>query len=427
MTDRSKEFKPGLVPRLFLCYLLGSFYFGFVCVVQADETTEAQFIVRSADAKEVLGQLEKITKNWDLTLMSAKPTVVPHTQLISVRQKDVQIPGFPSGPQLCLTSGTRLVIDPKKKIELVDEHVSVSLQQAVRPTDRQPLRVFLPFVKAIWLAAPDRLPDEIAFRREFLESPRRQDVILLRSGDRILGTVLALDTKTGCKLKSRKTEILIPFHQIAAIGFNSNLLAPSRTTGLSARCILAGGERVTLTSAMINPKQHSLVGKTAEGGKIVFPLKALLSLQIDNGAATYLSDLNPTKYTHTRFLSIRWLYRINRNVVGHTLRLSNGVRDRGVGMHSASQLTYKLDAKYRWFEADVGLDAITGRKGDVVVSILREGNPKQLWSAKLNNEQRERTVRLNVKGLRTLILRVDFGRFGDVGDHVNWADARLIK
>ena len=36
-------------------------------------------------------------------------------------------------------------------------------------------------------------------------------------------------------------------------------------------------------------------------------------------------------------------------------------------------------------------------------------------------------VSLNLAGVRELTLEVDFGRDGDVGDVVNWADARLVK
>ena len=36
-------------------------------------------------------------------------------------------------------------------------------------------------------------------------------------------------------------------------------------------------------------------------------------------------------------------------------------------------------------------------------------------------------VRVAVKGAKEATLVVEFGRGGDVGDHVNWADARLVK
>ena len=36
-------------------------------------------------------------------------------------------------------------------------------------------------------------------------------------------------------------------------------------------------------------------------------------------------------------------------------------------------------------------------------------------------------LRLDVSKAKELTLGVDFGAGGDVGDHVNWADARLIK
>ena len=36
-------------------------------------------------------------------------------------------------------------------------------------------------------------------------------------------------------------------------------------------------------------------------------------------------------------------------------------------------------------------------------------------------------VRVDVTGAKELTLAVEFGQGGDVEDHVNWADARLIR
>jgi hypothetical protein len=77
--------------------------------------------------------------------------------------------------------------------------------------------------------------------------------------------------------------------------------------------------------------------------------------------------------------------------------------------------------------ARVGLDDVGGRKGSVRVRLLVDGKERDLG---LKSDLRHGDVldiRVDVKGGRELTLIVDFGEGGDVGDHVNWVDARLIR
>jgi beta-galactosidase len=97
-------------------------------------------------------------------------------------------------------------------------------------------------------------------------------------------------------------------------------------------------------------------------------------------------------------------------------------------MHSQSRLTFTLAGGYQWFEAWVGLDDRTGRDGTVLVQVVLDGKPQDLGAAgELKGQEKPLPIRIPVAGVRELTLSVLFGRRGDVQDHVNWADARLIK
>ena len=75
------------------------------------------------------------------------------------------------------------------------------------------------------------------------------------------------------------------------------------------------------------------------------------------GQAVYLSDLVPKRYEFTPFfLEIQWPLVPDANVAGRQLSLGNDFYDKGLGMHTKSQVTYALDGNYRWFEARVGLE-----------------------------------------------------------------------
>ena len=56
---------------------------------------------------------------------------------------------------------------------------------------------------------------------------------------------------------------------------------------------------------------------------------------------------------------------------------------KGIGMHSASRLTYRLDGKYRRFDAAVALDDSAGNGGSVTfgVYVLRDGSWKEAYTS----------------------------------------------
>src|SRR5436305_8420325 len=97
-------------------------------------------------------------------------------------------------------------------------------------------------------------------------------------------------------------------------------------------------------------------------------------------------------------------------------------------MHSASRVTYAVPAGCRRFAALVGLDDHTGRRGSVRVRVLVDGKERELGlKGELTHRNGPLAVRVDVEGAKELTLAVDFGAGGDIGDHVNWVDARLVK
>ena len=154
--------------------------------------------------------------------------------------------------------------------------------------------------------------------------------------------------------------------------------------------------------------------------------QALRSAEIRGGRWIWLSSLTPSKYEHTPLLSLKWPYRIDKNVLGGPLSIGGRAFDSGIGVHSRSVLTYELDGQYREFTAQCGLDDAAGLMGDVSASIVVDGEVK--WEERhMRGGTQPRAVRIDVSGARTLKLRVDFGGNGDVRDRFDWADAALIR
>jgi hypothetical protein len=298
----------------------------------------------------------------------------------------------------------------------------------VRLAKAPELRLPVAAVALLWIAAPEGTEESDRLLRRLLAERRSTDVVLLRNGDRVEGTVTALDRAAACKLEIGKKTLEVPFARVAGIAFSTELLARPRAKGPYGHLVLVSGARLALASARVDAERGTLAGKTLLGAEIEVPLSAVAALDLRQGRAVYLSDLPPRAYEHTPFLGVSWPLVKDHTVAGNDLRLAGQVYDKGLGVHSQARVTYDLAGKYDWFETVVGLDERTGRQGRVRLQVLVDGKAQDLgWDQELSAVDRPLTLRIDVRKARELTLAVEFGRRGDVEAHVNWADVRLIR
>ncbi len=111
---------------------------------------------------------------------------------------------------------------------------------------------------------------------------------------------------------------------------------------------------------------------------------------------------------------------------GHPLRIGERTYRKGLGTHSRCRLTYDLGGAYTRFLADVGIDEEAGDRGNVDVQVLVDGKPK-FERKGLTGRDEALAVAVDVAGAARLTLVVDFGADFDICDHVDWANARLIR
>jgi hypothetical protein len=387
-------------------------------------TSAPTFELRTAAGKTVKGPLRKLTDDWSVQVGTPRAKSVGGAAVISLRRVNTPPPGYPRGPQVVLGNGSRLpgIVD-----KIADDRLHLRPNLPVQAVKDRVLKLPLSAVAVVWLAAPDRVSRPDLFLRRLARGRRARDVLLLRNGDRIEGTLLGLDPTTFRLETEGKKTTTVPRAKVVALAFNTELLSRARPKGIYAQLVLANGARLILAAARL-AGGSTLQGKLAPGGWVDVPLTQVAALDFRQGCAVYLSDLKPAGYKHTPFFGVRWPYVTDGSVAGRDLRLGGGTYDKGLGMHSKSRLTYDLRKGYRRFEALVGLDADTGRKGRVRVRVLLDGKPADIGLKKeLTAKDRPLRIRLDVTGKRTLTLEVDFGSYGDVQSHVNWADAFLVK
>jgi hypothetical protein len=382
------------------------------CVLLLSPGAEPVFSVQTANAV-ARGPLVKLAADWSITLEGHKPFA--GADLISLRRTAVPLPPRARGPHVRLMNGD----------VLAGEAAALANDRLRLRFARRELALPLTALAALWLDQPDREQAERIQR--LLAEPRNRDTVWLKNGDALDGTVLRLDSDF-LTIDVGGKAVKVERGKLAVLGFNSELARLYQPKQAFGRLTLADGSRISLVSAQAD--RQTLAGKAVFGDRIELPLDQAVALDLHHGRAVYLSDLKPKAYEEQPyFAGSRWPYRLDRSVAGNDLNLGGDSYDKGIGMHSASRLTYALDGGYRRFEAVVGLDEATGKQGRAKVLVLVDGKARDLgWNGDLTGGAAARQITLDVTGAKELTLVVEFGADGlDVQDHVNWANARLVR
>ena len=258
-----------------------------------------------------------------------------------------------------------------------------------------------------------------------LQAPERLDKLLLRNNESIEGTLESLDAK-GIKFRSALLgDIEVGFDRLAAVAFAAQAGAPPKTPeGVAAIVHAADGS--IISGQLRGLQDGALRLQAAFGPALALPLAQLLTIEFRGGRLVYLSDLEPAEVKETPYFDLVWHYRRDRSVDGNPLRIGGRTYRKGLGVHSRAELTYALDGAYRRFLADVGIDDEVGEKGNADVQVLVDG--KVAFERKgIRGRQQPIPVSIEVAGAARLTLLVDFGADFDICDHLNWANARLIR
>ena len=170
-----------------------------------------------------------------------------------------------------------------------------------------------------------------------------------------------------------------------------------------------------------------LVIDTAAMGRITMPLADAVIVRLSSSQVVRLSALKPVAENEHGFFETTFRHRVDKSVGGRPLRLGGRQYATGLGLHSFCELTYNLDANFTSFVAVVGIDDEARPHGDATVTFQADGKPLG-EGLHVTGQADPQPVRLDVRGVKQLMIRVGFGPDGlGVGDHVDLAGARLIK
>ncbi len=352
---------------------------------------------------------------------------VPKGELLSLRRADLPLPAWPEGLQAILADGTRLA---GKLSNGTDRAVTLTRGRVLEPV-ASPTFSF-GSIDVLWLTKPPVGTPTDPAKYSWLPKPRKKDVLLLKSGDTIIGTLDRFEEGGNIirfQPEGKKDSGPVDSASVAAVAFDPSLsrTKPSKTP--IAAVTLADGSRLRFASATSDGK--SFKGRLVAGGMLEVPLDEVVSIDVLQGKATYLSDLKPKSSKVEPFLETAWPWAANRSVKENPLRLATHrgeeTFDRGLGTHPKTTLVYDLGGKYRWFEAVVGLDSVTGKRGRAAVRVLVDGKDMSVPGLAELTAAAVVPVSIDVTKAKELTLTVDFGPTGDVQADVNWADARVVE
>ncbi len=377
-----------------------------------------QFTVVGTDENTPTGKLIAISLTSGAKV-STPGGAMSVSRLVALKKSGAALPSLPSGAHIVTATGDRVpgTLNGGDAKVLKFRHA----------TSDEEWSIAVDAVAAVWLRPPPADTPTDPANYTWLAGTPTRDVLLYRNGDAVRGALTEF-TVAGVKFTPDGGAAReVSLKDLAAIGFNPRFVRPRKPKGPYAPLVLSDGTRLVVRE--IELKADSLVCKAVCGPAVEVPLANLVSLDVLQGSATYLSDMKPKKAETTGFLGDGWAWTPDRTVRNQPLRLlsndGENTFDKGLGTHPKTVLTYDLSGKYTRFEAVVGLDAATGNRGRANVRVRVDDKEIPLPALKTLSAGNAIPLRVDVRGAKELVLVTDFGPTGDVRADVNWGNARL--
>ena len=394
-----------------------------LCSIVANSYAEAPtFLVRKANGTEIRAPLASVDKDFRIEVGTKILRKLNGTDWLSLRQSVVPLPAMPSEEQLVLSSGDRI---PARELRLDDEKLRFRHPDLEGNKDSV---VPVGSVAMIWRIAPDGTVDIPRYRNRLLRGKRKRDVVLLRNGDTIEGTLNALSAEQ-VEVEVARKNVVTKWVRVSAVILSTDLTEKARPKGGYARLVLSStdrspGGRVTVVAPECDGATFS--ARTTFGSLIHVPLSRVVSLESSGSHVVHLSDLPSAKYTYAPYLDETFTWMANTNAFGRDLLLGESTYDKGIGLHADSRISYALSGKYRRFDALVGLDDRNGRGGTIRIRLLLDGKPVDLGKTEWKRGDGAVRISVSVAEAKEMTLVVEASGEGPIQGVVDIVEARLI-
>ena len=366
------------------------------------------------------GELAELTAAT-LTLKTDGGEVkLPVSDLLSVQVKAAEsAPADAALPRVMLTDGSRISVK-----NLTTAADTAALETAQLGAVSVPLSA----VRSVRLGAMDSAVERAW--QELHERSSKRDLLVIRKGnalDHVDGIVGSIDAQQ-VKFQLGREEVPVQREKVFGIIYARPASAAGKPI---AEVQLAGDDALQVTS--ITSDGGGFRARLAAGPEVTLAPEAVRTLDFSLGKVRYLSQMDPEKVEYVPFFDYTWEYRRDTNNENKPLTLGGQRYARGLWIHSKTALTYRLGGQYRRFQAVMGIDenleSSVRQQPDICnVHVLIRGDGRTLLERDVKGTDSPQPLDLDVTGVRFLEIIVDFGEpFNDIGDHLDLADARVIK
>ena len=163
----------------------------------------------------------------------------------------------------------------------------------------------------------------------------------------------------------------------------------------------------------------------ASGQPVTGELLPTLRLRVSGGRRQWLSDLTPAQVVEQGAFDVVWPWRRDTDLDGGPLLLGGVRQTKGLTVHSAAAITWRLDGAYLRLRTQLGIADVVAPEGDLLATFRGDG--QQLWQGRVRGGQPIQVLDLPLAGIAELRLEVALGERFDIGDHLMLGDAYLVR
>jgi hypothetical protein len=176
---------------------------------------------------------------------------------------------------------------------------------------------------------------------------------------------------------------------------------------------------------------------TPNGSQFSFPLERVRHVDFAATSTVYLSDMDPETTTVRPYVLVpaltdanrRWYEpqrdrRLSREPFVATIEGIERSFNKGLGLHSHTEVVYRLAGNFRRFLAIAAVDSTDGQ-GQLEVIVQADG--REVFRESFQAGEEPRPIDVDLSGVNRMHIVVDYGHHGDVGDQISLYDARFIK
>lgn len=386
---------------------------------EALKAAESPFEITLIDGKVIDGSIQAMNPDGVIRFKTAsgEDRSIPITRVIKLTHKKV-ICNFPP------TEGSFIMLPRDDRIVATIESADDATLKA-RSYVLGDLEIPLDLPLALVLKPPSEPAAVNDLIEQILKEKGGAERLWLANGDRQKGTFLGIDGKSQkLRFQQENAKLELDRAGIVALILDRDLIDAAAPSEPWLEISLVDGSRISLEKPRYESDQF--LGRTRFARDLRIPVSEIARIHARHGKVRYLADEDHAAVRYTPYIGPPRPIARNAAVDRSTLRLADQSYDRGLGMSSRTLLAYRLQPDDERFQALIGVNDDAGPSASVVFRVLVDS--REVYASPPRTARDEPiAVDVSVQGGKALILTIEFGDRGNVRDHADWVEARVVK